>query len=676
MLTPTSGTLADYNSAILNGNSTHVRLVFPVQNVTLTDDDISADGGLRISTVLNPDTDLTMGKAVSTELTVRLLNSGTFTGFDWTEEFHVDMGVEQSGVTNWVTVGYFKGKKPERLLRTEVIEFTAYDRMQLFDVLADEFIDSLTFPMTVINLFNALMTYIGLTRVNGDGINNVTNIQIAENPFVHGVTCRQILAWIAETYCCYIRINADGNVQTRWYRDQTSTYSIDGDNYFDINLDESSAPVIDSVRVSNSQEDTGFIYPVGGNNVIYQIIDNPILWNMPTADRTTVMTNMVSRFSAFGAYTPCAVNAVGNWMVEVGDIIEVGYDNGSAVNMPIFSKTLTWNGGCSDTYECTGKTDRTELTEAQKQQYETGGQLANKYTIRSGVDITEQGVTISGGKYLKLISGGVLDVQSTNFTISSADKKMICGNWTFDDDGIFWKDDTVAQSAVNSFHMLMDNSGGIEFYRTFKGLGDTTSVNFSKNGDIIVKNSNGITPYSPSCAVGSSSYPFANIYSNKYSGSGVKNNLTTTDSGYVLDARQGKALNDKFANYKPTQTAKSSPSTSGATNAFIDTISQNAQGVITATKKSIASSFSIPASGSKTFNIGNSFRGVIFVVGGSTDSQDAIMVYSTSSGSIAYSRMLFGSALTITTGTGTIKIANSKTFAQSTYVMVFSGSVS
>lgn len=32
----------------------------------------------------------------------------------------------------------------------------------------------------------------------------------------------------------------------------------------------------------------------------------------------------------------------------------------------------------------------------------------------------------------------------------------------------------------------------------------------------------------------------------------VKNNLTTTDAGYVLDARQGKVLNDKFGSYVPT----------------------------------------------------------------------------------------------------------------------------
>jgi len=43
------------------------------------------------------------------------------------------------------------------------------------------------------------------------------------------------------------------------------------------------------------------------------------------------------------------------------------------------------------------------------------------------------------------------------------------------------------------------------------------------------------------------------------------------------------------SNYKPKQTAKSSPSASSTDVAFIDTISQDANGVITATKKTVRS---------------------------------------------------------------------------------------
>lgn len=127
---------------------------------------------------------------------------------------------------------------------------------------------------------------------------------------------------------------------------------------------------------------------------------------------------------------------------------------------------------------------------------------------------------------------------------------------------------------------------------------------------------------------------------------------------------------------KNTQTAKTDPSADGVSTSFIATLSQNAQGVITATKKKVAESFSIPASGSKTFNVGNSYRGVFFIIGGSAAAQDVITVYSTASGSIAYQKMGSSANLTVTISTGAIKIANSNTYAQSCYVMTFSGSVS
>ena len=75
----------------------------------------------------------------------------------------------------------------------------------------------------------------------------------------------------------------------------------------------------------------------------------------------------------------------------------------------------------------------------------------------------------------------------------------------------------------------------------------------------------------------------------------IANNLTETTTGKVLDATQGKILNDRINNLTPasigakaTQTAVSKPTASGTSLTFIDDISQNEQGVITPTKKTVA----------------------------------------------------------------------------------------
>ena len=203
MLTPTSPvTLSDYNAAILNGNATHARIVFPIQNVTFTGDDISAEGGITLTQIMNPDTDLVMGKAVESQIVIHFLNNGQFTGFNWTEEFRVDFGVEISGSTSWVTVGYFTGKKPERITRAEVIEFTALDRMSKFDTLADDFLSTLTYPKTMTQIYSALCTYIGVTKETGNENSTVMSTSYSASPFTNGITCRALLAYIAEANCC------------------------------------------------------------------------------------------------------------------------------------------------------------------------------------------------------------------------------------------------------------------------------------------------------------------------------------------------------------------------------------------------------------------------------------------------------------------------------------------
>ena len=227
----------------------------------------------------------------------------------------------------------------------------------------------------------------------------------------------------------------------------------------------------------------------------------------------------------------------------------------------------------------------------------------------------------------------------------------------------------------------------------------------------------------------------------------VANNLTTTAAGSVLDARQGKALDDAMVHNTGNETVEgiktfndgwltkinailkngTSPYVSfrgtnlANTNAVIYAsdaeISGNKYGrvqfnfrqyspssdgssrsgyfegyllpqvnagrtdnalyqILTTKTAPSFSTFSIPASGSKTYNVGANFRGVIYVIGGNTAAQNIITVCSNSSSVVAYQLMGTSSNLTITIGTGTIKIANSMSYAQNSYVMTFQGSVS
>lgn len=525
MLTPSGSTitLADYNDAILQGAKTHARIMFEESTTTFSDDDISADGGIIISSVINPDDDLVFGKAVAKELRVRFINSSKFDNFAyWTNRCHVDFGVEINGTTRWRLVGYFKGAKPKKTINTDIIEYVAYDRMQEFDKIADEFLETVTYPVTLGQFASNLCTYVGVALNTDwdDRIADAKNYSYTDPiPFKKGITCRQLLAWIAEATGTYA-VNRIYDINFIWYTDHTSDYTITADNYYSIDVDEITTPTIENIRVKNSDPDSpSYLYPLDPVGVTYEILDNPFLLSMGGATRDDVCDEILSRFTALGNYSPVSVSAIGNWMVETGDIIGVTYGNNQTIDMPVFNRYFQWDGGCSDSYECTGQAERTELSQSAAAHYQMSGELAEKYSVQSGIDITDEGITVSGGKFVKIQSGGLFDVESSNFTVSSIRNLLKCGQWTLDEDGLRWSTDVPVEERqtgdIITLNLLMDTTNhAFKMSIGYMG-GDSRRYIFARDSFRVERNQTGT--YFPLTDVGTSSYPFRNAYfSNGY----------------------------------------------------------------------------------------------------------------------------------------------------------------
>ena len=471
MLTPTGVTSSAYWNAIKAGNPTHVRMTFLGQNIVLDDSDISLTGGLTITDIINGDVDLVFGKAVAKQITVYILNSSKLDGLIWTSEFTLEMGVDigTPSVTYWVNIGYFTGERPKNITTVNVITFTAYDRMTKFDVLADQFVQNISYPITVQNIYNNLCTYVGMDKVSGDELPNIMSRSYASAPVeMTGYTCRDILAWIAEACGCYARINYAGKCQMVWFTDNTS-HALTGDEEFnvesgDINdgltWDEADTYKwnefdnftwdevcgyqemysIDQIQVKQLGADVNINYPAFYGWNVYMIVDNPFLSVSNASDITNYIAPLYNRMNTFGGYMPLNIECIGCWLVEAGDVITADVGT-NTLSLPVFARTLRWNGSVNDTYEATGNKDRkTYATESDRQQAITAKYIRlfvedNYYHTQSGIEINADGIEISGSKYLKIVSGGTFDVQSANFEISSSDKRMTCGYWKFDNSG-------------------------------------------------------------------------------------------------------------------------------------------------------------------------------------------------------------------------------------------------
>lgn len=418
MLTPVGITRDEYIEALKSGNATHARITFVDQNVVFTDSDITSEG-IAVQTFLNGETDLTIGRAVMTEVTVSLFRTDKTIDLNWQDEFTLEFGVdvEENGVTvtEWVTVGYFAGTRPERSVLDNVISFSASDRMHLFDIEADEYLQSITYseqnPVSLSTIYTGLCTFCGVTSVSGDELANIMSRTFTVTPFEsNGLTCRDVLAKIAEACGCYAKITADGKVKMVWYQDHTEDYTVNGDDEFSIyvmELDMVTSPALKmkwidlentkwedlehllwgelegeeqpfkvlALRVKLMEEDTGVTIPASMNRNVYLIVDNDLLATADQTDITNYLTPLYNRLADFGAYIPASANCVGNWLVEAGDVITVEVGNRNYIRLPIFTRTLKWNGSCTDDYEATGNLNREAVSASNRKTMAANGRF-------------------------------------------------------------------------------------------------------------------------------------------------------------------------------------------------------------------------------------------------------------------------------------------------------------
>lgn len=464
MITPTGATVAQYWQAIKDRNPAYIRMTFP--GGTVLDNSDIEQGGLEVQDILNGETDLAFGKAVMKTLNTKIFLSSKTDQFSWSSEFTLELGIDISGTTNWVQVGVFSGAKPENYPVNGVVEFEASDRMKLFDVSADDFLAGISYPITFSDMYHNLCTYVGIQYEAGNELANIMSRSFASAPItVGGLTCRDILALMAEACGCYAKITPTGKVKMVWYADQTS-YSVPADEEFQLSalnigkgktwqelesykwedlenltwedLEGYNGKFhINALSVQSSDDDVGVMVPSSiSDGYIYYIVDNPFLYHNNNTDVANYITPIYNRLDALGGYLPMTVDCTGNWLVETGDIITVDF-HGESVSMPLFARTLVWKGTCKDTYEATGDLNRQNVSVATHEKLTSMGrfheikrtidgnfetiqdefgnyytkaetatyislQLTDYYGKVSGITIDTNGVAITGSKYVKI----------------------------------------------------------------------------------------------------------------------------------------------------------------------------------------------------------------------------------------------------------------------------------
>lgn len=410
-----NATIAECHEAAKMDATCHIRLTFQQQGIVFTESDIES-AGVDYDLILNGDNDLVFGKAVMAEFKTCMFMSGQTAQLVWENEFLFEIGMDiDEERTVWTKIGLFTGTRPDKVNSMGLIDFVACDRMQKFDILADQWIDGLSYPMTLRQMYDSLCRYVGVYNEIGDELVDIMNKTYTNAPIIaHGMLCRDILALMAEAAGCYARITPEGKVKMVWFKDHTD-YQLDERDEFSCqslgihfantsttweDLEDSSWEDLEDttwsdleyyeqqlkiVAVSSRQteDDIGFTYPSNhSDGNVYLIVDNPYLLISNNADAADILGPIYNRLRAFGGYLPMSVDCIGNPLIEPGDMITVSIHD-DFVRMPIFYKSMNVTMGCADRYEITGNVKRAEVPESVREELRNGGK---RHIFRNDID--------------------------------------------------------------------------------------------------------------------------------------------------------------------------------------------------------------------------------------------------------------------------------------------------
>lgn len=234
---------------------------------------------------------------------------------------------------------------------------TAYDCISLLDEVADTWVSTLTYPITLTRMINSMGNKVGLSISSIASLNRAS-YTVYNNFMTSNITYRQILQYIAQIL--NVNFIADlSQADDITYKDYTSTtVVIDNSKYIKLTLSDYEIEPIDKVQIQSTFDDIGYVAGTGTN--AYIITENPLFF---TSTKQSTITSIASQLLGelkTIKYTPMKFSTYKDFGINCGDIITV---NGKTCY--IMKKSIKASG-CE--FECIGNkrrdTQKTEVNSA------------------------------------------------------------------------------------------------------------------------------------------------------------------------------------------------------------------------------------------------------------------------------------------------------------------------
>lgn len=292
---------------------------------------------------------------------------------------------------------------------------TGYDCVCLLDQIADEWVASLTYPITLLQMLNSITQKIGVGFMKDNQTSaKLSQYNVYNNFMTANITYRQIISYIGQVinlnYIAY-PYSEKLIMCLNLYQNQQKT--LDNTKYTYLTYADYTVAPIDKVQIQSTFDDIGYIAGTGTN--AYIITENPLFYTKDnqTYIQTTAQTILdeVSTIS----YTPMKFGTLNDYNIWCGHAITV-----DGMTCYVMKKTIT-SSGCE--FECYGN----QIREIQQDEVHNAITAINNKTnelIRT-VDETKSTLTEVSGKVKNIEDKqGVITGQIATLTTDVSEVKQ------------------------------------------------------------------------------------------------------------------------------------------------------------------------------------------------------------------------------------------------------------
>jgi hypothetical protein len=375
-----------------------------VKNILVLDDGTEIAAGtvgqnairsLTCTETVSKTTDLCPGAACSNKLEITIwVEPGT--DLPITSGTRLTHYRETSG--HRTLAGTYWAVKPTSQTRN-TYKVYAYDAVSRLDSVQSTWLRSIQdqFPMTLWKFAGLVAQRCGVTIANNSLPRNGT--YLVQAFYADNLTGRQLLAWVAEASCTFLRATPDGKIEFAWYTDYTSQ-SIGPTVYIRDGLSHDkfqTAPVV-KVQIRQSDDDVGVLYPSdeSGSNAL--VIQGNLLLTSATAEALKPVAQAIFETMKGVTYTPLKVTVPADFPLPApGNIVSVTDARGNVLSSYIMTREIS---GQQVTLESTGNATRDGTAAVNEQSYKnlTGKMLEIKTSV-DGLEVKASDLT---GKYTDL----------------------------------------------------------------------------------------------------------------------------------------------------------------------------------------------------------------------------------------------------------------------------------